>query len=176
MLMALSGAVALLAVACGSGDNGSATASPAGENNNSSAANENAAPDLALQTFNHGEFTLEEHRGQPVVINFWFPSCPPCRAEMPDLQETYEKHKDEGVVFLGVQLLGLDTAEDGREFINDMGITYPAGPDESDIFQSYNVNGFPTTVFLNSEHEIVRKWSGIVDIDRLEEFIADAKA
>jgi len=39
---------------------------------------------------------LSQYLGQPVVVNFWFPSCPPCRAEMPDLEQTFQNHKADG--------------------------------------------------------------------------------
>ena len=139
-----------------------------------------AAPDFNLVLFgnqNHsrGEsITLSQFLGRPVVINFWFPSCPPCRAEMPDLQRTFEEHSADGVQFIGVQLMGLDTAEDGQEFINDIGITYAVGADDNGaIIRAYEVTSFPTTVFLDSDHRVVRKWSGILTESKLGELVRE---
>ena len=75
-----------------------------------------SAPDFELTLFAN-----EDHRAgetlrlsrladRPVVLNFWFPSCPPCVAEMPHFEEAYQKFKPEGVAFIGVQLLGLDSS------------------------------------------------------------------
>ena len=130
------------------------------------------APDFNVETFNHGAFSLSGKTGSPVVINFWFPSCPPCRAEMPDLQEAYEKYGPMGVEFVGVQQLGLDTGEDGRSFLDDLGITYPNFPDMTNKVQlAYRVLAYPTTVFLDREHNIVRSWTGQIGQDDLEEQI-----
>ena len=68
-------------------------------------------------------FDLAEHEGKPVVINFWFPSCPPCRAEIPNFEHAYQTLGPPGtnqIVFVGVQAVGFDTAADGVEFLGKM--------------------------------------------------------
>ena len=70
---------------------------------------------------------LSDLVGKPVVLNHWFPSCPPCVAEMPDFEVAYQKYKDQ-VVFIGVQNMGVDTAENGQEFVNDWASTTPSAP------------------------------------------------
>jgi peroxiredoxin len=121
---------------------------------------------------------LSQFAGQPVVLNFWFPSCPPCVAEMPDLETAYQKFKPQGVEFIGIQLLGLDTVEDGQEFVESIGVNYMIGADQTedssgDIVREYAVRGFPTTVFIRSDQTISRKWSGVLNLEKLEELIAD---
>ena len=116
---------------------------------------------------------MSDLRGKPVVVNFWFPSCPPCVAEMPDLQESFERH-DGDVAFIGVQLVGLDTVSDGQNFIDGLGVTYALGPDEdSTIIRDYSGAGFPTTVFVNKDHVIVRKWTGILNEEKLAELVGE---
>ena len=56
---------------------------------------EQIAKPISGETFFHGNFDLDMHVGKPVLINFWFPSCPPCRAEMPDLQIAFEKYGED---------------------------------------------------------------------------------
>ena len=90
----------LVAVACG--DSASSYDSDA-----------NPAADFELTLYANAEhqagdtITLSQFEGQPVVLNFWFPSCPPCVAEMPDFEKAYQKHKDDGLKMIGIQLLGL---------------------------------------------------------------------
>ena len=127
------------------------------------------APSFTGETFFHGAFNLNMHAGTPVLINFWFPSCLPCKAEMPDLQVTYEKY-DGKVMFIGVQQLGLDSASDGAVFIEDLGITYPSMPDVGSAVQaSYEVFSFPTTVFIDRDHDIARVWTGIINKEQIEQ-------
>ena len=137
------------------------------------------APDFELtlygtETRQTGEtLRLSDLKGKPVVLNFWFPSCPPCVAEMPEFERVYQNHKSYNLEFIGVQLLGLDTAEDGQNFVNEVGVTYALGPDEDDIITKYKVNGFPMTVFIDKEQNIKRRWVGVLNEEKMEEILAD---
>lgn len=137
------------------------------------------APDFELEVFENINYqkgdrvSVSGFEGKPVVVNFWYPSCPPCRLEMPDLQATFEKHKDDGLEFIGVQSLILDTVEEGQDFIDEFGITYAVGPDEEgSILIDYGAVNFPTTVFLDKNHEIVKVWAGLLTAEKLDELIA----
>ena len=181
--------VAILTAACGSGG-GEATPPPPGESGEESAmkteepteANgeeREAAPTFELEVFGNESYAkgevvkLSDFEGTPVVVNFWYPSCPPCRLEMPDFETASRKHKGD-VVFIGIQLLGLDSVQDGQEFIDEFGITYAIGPDaDGSIVIGYNVIGFPTTVFLDSDHNIARNWSGVLNAEKLDELIQE---
>ena len=128
---------------------------------------------FGTENYTKGErIRLSQYLGQPVVVNFWFPSCPPCRAEMPDFERTFQNHKADRVAFIGVQLLGLDTAEDGQAFVDEVGVTYALGPDEgSDITRGYDITSFPTTFFLDRNHKVVRKWVGFLTLEKMEELV-----
>ena len=136
------------------------------------------APDFELTLFgnaNHqaGEpLKMSDLAGRPVVVNFWFPACPPCEEEMPGLQASFERHNGD-VEFVGVQLVGLDSAADGQDFVDDFGLTFSLGPDEGTILRDYNVSGFPTTVFVGEDQRIVRKWTGFITEEKLEEIITE---
>ena len=143
-----------------------------------------AAPDFELTLFGNGDYqagetlSLSDLSGRPVVLNFWFPSCPPCVAEMPHFEESYQRFKPEGVAFVGVQLLGLDTAEDGQRFVERLKVNYALGADERDgafgeIVKDYGVSGFPTTVFIDRDHRIRRTWTGALDADTLDALIRE---
>ena len=175
----------LLVVACSTGAEAPAAQSSKSQPGVSDAsaqvdASADLAPDFQLELFandNHAEgelIKLSQFRGQPVVINFWYPSCPPCRLEMPDLEETFQKHKGDGVEFIGVQLLGLDSVEDGQEFIEEFGISYGVGADpDGSIVRDYRVIGFPTSVFVSRDHQIVRSWAGALTAEKLEELVQE---
>ena len=75
-------------------------------------------------------------------------------------------------MFIGVQLLGLDTAADGQAFVDEIGITYAVGPDEaSDVTRGYEITSFPTTFFLDRDHRVERKWVGILNGEKMEELV-----
>ena len=165
LLLTMMGIVVLALIACGS-DESSEESSVA-----EAAANAayNPAPAISGDTFEHGLFSLEQHEGKPVVINFWFPSCPPCRAEMPDLQASYEQYGDQ-VAFLGVQQLGVDSAANGEAFVRELGLTYPNLPDvESKIQLNYEIFSYPATIFLDKDHNLARTWTGIIGQKQIAE-------
>ena len=138
-----------------------------------------AAPDFEIALFqneNHAEgdvFSLSAVEGQPVVVNFWYPSCPPCRVEMPHFEQASRKYRDSGLQFVAVQTLGLDTAQDGQDFVEDYELSFAVGTDGSDggIARAYEVLNYPSTFFLNGNHEIVKAWAGPLNEEKLEELI-----
>ena len=133
-----------------------------------------AAPNFTAMSTDGFMISLSDYRGFPVILNFWASWCPPCREEIPSLESTYKKYKDQGLVIVGIQSLVLDSVEDGRKFVNEFGITYPVGADvASNIQLSYKIIGFPTTFFINRDHQIIRKWSGLLDNKQLQEFVAE---
>ncbi len=115
-------------------------------------------------------------QGKPVILNFWAGQCPPCRAEMPDLQSFYDQHKGQVLLF-GVDvgpftLLG--TREDAQALLRELDITYPAGSTEdAGVIQAYGVQGMPSTVFIKPNGEIHRKWTGILGEKKLEELAGE---
>jgi hypothetical protein len=87
----------------------------------------------------------------------------------PDLQIAYEKY-GEDVAFIGVQQLGLDSAANGEAFVRELGLTYPNMADINSTVQfGYEVFSFPTTVFLDKNHDIARTWTGIIGEEQLAE-------
>ena len=111
-------------------------------------------------------------RGQPVVLNMWAGLCPPCRAEMPDLQAVHDEYKDR-VVLIGLDVgpfTGLGTRDDGRALVEELNITYPTGSTfDAEIVREYGVLGMPSTYFIKPNGEIFRKWSGLISEDDLKE-------
>lgn len=166
-LLALIGLVAIAAVACGNDDSSSDSVAAGGSGDSSVSVGN--APDIVGETFTHGDFNLEMHTGKPVLVNFWFPSCPPCRAEMPDLQDAFEKYGEQ-VAFIGIEQLGIDSAANGQAFLRELGLTYPNMPDVNSTVQfNYEVFSYPTTIFLDNNHDIARTWTGIIGEKQLGE-------
>ncbi len=137
------------------------------------------APDFELALFGNPNNTegqmvkLSDFKGQPVVVNFWYPSCGPCRLEVPHLEEASRNHKGD-VKFLAAQVSGFDSAEEGQAFVDELGLTFSIGfAEDPQIVADYKIIGFPSSVFLNQRHEIVRTWGGALNLEKLEELIQE---
>ena len=117
------------------------------------------APDFELSTLGGKTVKLSDFRGKHVMVNFWATWCPPCRAEMPDMQKFYD-NKD--VVILAVNLTG---AESGtkvvQEFVDEFGLTFPILLDkEMVVAGQYQIQPIPTTFMIDSKGRIQNKSFG----------------
>ena len=107
-----------------------------------------AAPDLTLQALDGETVTLSDLRGQVVLINFWASWCPPCRNEMPAIQQVYKEYRDEGFTVLAVN----SQEQDARvaAFAEQLGLTFPILMDrDGSVFDDYRVTALPTTFFVD---------------------------
>lgn len=126
------------------------------------AAKEIKAPDFELKDLSGKSVRLSDFKGKVVMVNFWATWCPPCKAEMPDLEKIYGMFKKQGFVVLGVSLDDEPTkAVPGflADFKKDTGvkITYPILVGDEAIADAYGgIRGIPTT-FLIDRKGIVRK-------------------
>ena len=125
------------------------------------------------------ELSVSDLRGKPVVLIFWGGLCPPCRAQLPDLQEFYDEYGGR-VTILGLDIgpfIGLGSAQDGRELLVELDISYPAGstPDET-VVKEYEIIGMPSTFFITADGKIFRKWTGPLNKDKLVEIVEEMLA
>ncbi|MCB0114605.1 MAG: TlpA family protein disulfide reductase [Caldilineaceae bacterium] len=117
---------------------------------------------------------LSDFRGEVVVVNFWASWCPPCRDEAPILEQTWRKYKEQGVVFLGVDIW--DTEQDARAYMEEFGITFPNLIDERGrIAVEYGLTGVPETYFVTPDGMISRRVIGAINRTTLEQNIEEAR-
>ena len=120
--------VAVVVVAIYSGDSGS-SASSGGNQADGVVENFSFTLFQGEKVLGAEKMEMDQLLGKPIVLNFWAGQCPPCRAEMPDLQRFYDGSKED-VTLLGIdvsQFTGLGTRRDARNLLKELGITYPAG-------------------------------------------------
>ena len=108
------------------------------------------APNFTLDTLDGNKVALSDLRGKIVVVNIWATWCPPCRAETPALEKSYEQYKDSGVVILGVDSTNQDSLSDVTSFVQEYKLTYPILLDrDGRVGYLYQIKGLPSTFFIN---------------------------
>lgn len=130
-------------------------------------------------TDQYGEtHTLSDYKGKTVVLNFWATWCPPCRAEMPDIQniyEGYESTENASVVILGIAAPGLGREQDEEGitgFLTENGYTYPVLMDtDGAVFGAYGIHSYPTTFFVNEDGKVFGYITGQMNQSILEDAI-----
>jgi cytochrome c biogenesis protein CcmG/thiol:disulfide interchange protein DsbE len=113
---------------------------------------------------------LSDFRGTPVVVNFYYSTCAPCKNEIPTFVEA-EQALGESVVFLGV-----DWLEDGDKAVSILdkyGAKYPAVLDRSgSVAEHYRVGGFPASFFIDREGVLQVLRTGEVHENMLAGYLA----
>ncbi len=108
------------------------------------------APDFTLTDLEGNSVTLSEYRGKVVFINFWATWCPPCRAEMPEIEAVYQEYKDKGVVVFGVDIL--EPEDVVRQFVEQGGYSWIFVLDATGaVSDDYRITAIPTSFFIDRE-------------------------
>lgn len=108
------------------------------------------APDFTLPTLDNETVTLSDLRGQVIILNLWTSWCPPCREEMPALNEVYQRYKEDGLVVLAVNSTVQDSEAAAREFAAEYAFEFPILLDHDGIVtRAYQLQSLPTTFFID---------------------------
>ncbi|CAM3742256.1 peroxiredoxin family protein [Mesobacillus zeae] len=123
---------------------------------------ENRAPDFSLTDINGQEVRLSDYKGKKVLLNFWATWCPPCRAEMPYMEEMFKEHKNEGYEIVAVNMTSSEKNKGNIEpFVKEYGLTFTIPLDEKgEISTLYEVMAYPTSYFIDSDGIIRSKSIG----------------
>ena len=138
------------------------------------------APDFSLADPNGRIYRLSQLRGKPVIVNLWATWCPPCRAEMPELEAQYKQYSAQGLVVLGVNATDQDAPLDIVPFVQEYGLTFPILLDETGaVGKAYELRSLPSTFFINRDGTIAEvviggPMSGALLRTHIEEILASA--
>jgi thiol-disulfide isomerase/thioredoxin len=157
--------------------------SPVSEQNNSSTTSNNKATfknakvkaaDFKLKDLNGKEVSLSDFKGKKIFLNFWASWCPPCKAEMPDIEKLYQETKDSDLVILAVNLAEDNTTV--QNFIKNNKYTFPVLLDpDNDAAIKYQIVSIPTSYFIDKEGNIVDKHIGSMTLENMKSYIDNIK-
>jgi len=121
-----------------------------------------SAPDFTLKDLSGNAVSLQGFKGKIVFLNFWATWCPPCRLEMPTMEELHKEFSDRGLVILAINFR--EGPEKIKAFYTERNLTMPALLDpEEKVFGLYKAWSLPTTYLINRDGEIVGKVIGYRD-------------
>lgn len=130
-----------------------------------------ASQDFTATTVDGTKISLSQFKGQAVWLTFGASWCAACKAEAPDIEAAYKKHKGDGVVVLQVSI-----SEDSatvRDYTERIGLTFPqiADPDTR-IASAYRVNGIPAHYFIDRTGVLRLMKTGGLSPDQMDEALA----
>ncbi|MDX6585979.1 MAG: hypothetical protein QOI31_452 [Solirubrobacterales bacterium] len=111
--------------------------------------------------------SIEDYRGQWVLLNIWASWCGPCKDEAPDLVDFHREHEGPDFTVLGIQTQ--DGTDDGLEFVEEFGLNYPSIRDGSgDYADDLGASGVPETILIDPEGNVAYYRPGPVDEEILQ--------
>jgi peroxiredoxin len=129
------------------------------------------SPEIKLTNLADTNVSLEDYAGNIIMLNTWATWCPPCRAEMPDLQAFFERYKDKGFSLIGINI------GETREQVLNFGIEYELSfplwldPDEKSL-RALNTISLPYSIVMDRTGVVRYAWSGATCEEALERVVA----
>ncbi|NIR96654.1 MAG: TlpA family protein disulfide reductase [Gammaproteobacteria bacterium] len=109
---------------------------------------------------------LEDFRGRVVLLNFWATWCPPCREEMPSMQQLYQDRTDEGLTVVAVSV-DRGSPEEVRAYVEELELTFPVLHDRDNrVSDRYRIPGVPVSYLVDRRGRIAYKVLGSIDWSR----------
>ncbi len=125
------------------------------------------APVFSLGDDRGATVSLAQYRGKLVVMNLWASWCPPCRAEMPDLQRLSSAYAARGVQVVGVN--EGEAAQRASAFAASLGIHFPIWLDADQRYgRLYAALGLPTTVVIGRSGVVLKGFDGPLTFDQMQ--------
>jgi len=131
------------------------------------------APDFTVVDLDGKEFILSEHTGKVIFVNFWATWCPPCRAEIPNFIEVFDKYKDKGLLIIGISL-DRGNPNKIKSFVEEYEINYPVAKGSMRLARDYGTGRVvPETFILDKKGRIMHKHIGYMDKEQAEQYFLE---
>jgi thiol-disulfide isomerase/thioredoxin len=128
------------------------------------------APSLTLLDTEGKPVSLNDYYGQVVLVNVWAIWCPPCRAELPILQEYYKDHRKQNFLVVGID--AGDEVEDILYHVKFFKLTFPNWQDPNkDATRAFEVLSLPSSYVIDRNSRIRLTWMGAANRESLEQYV-----
>ena len=155
----------------GTGSDGVTQVDLAGDASGAAPAVGAVPPGFSGVTYDGTAVSLADYAGKPMWLTFGASWCPDCRSEVPDVEATYQKYKDQGLVVLGVFIS--ESAADISGYAGRAGLTFPIVVDERTVIAStYRTMGIPTHFFIGADGKIREIRIGALHRDDMDRAVA----
>lgn len=130
------------------------------------------APQLVLKDLSGKQVSLDDYRGNVILVNLWATWCPPCREEMPTLQAFYQKYKESGFVLIAIDQE--ETLEVVQPFVDEFGLTFPVWLDpDYEAQRKFNTMNLPSSYVIDRTGMVRLTWIGGISKKNLEKYVPD---
>lgn len=130
------------------------------------------APSFSIESLDGGTVSLDDYRGEIVVLNFWATWCGPCREEAPAFRRLSREYEGKGVQFLGMNYR--DDRAAALSFFREFRLRYPSGFDPwGSLADDFRLYAMPTTFLIDANGVIRYRFVGYLDEDTLRSAIDD---
>lgn len=129
------------------------------------------APALTLNDARGDQHSLSDYRGQVVLVNLWATWCPPCKAEMPNLQSFYQKHQQDGFTVIAID--DGDPTADVIAFVNEYGLTFPVwlDPTYQATDHAFKTANLPSSYVIDRTGKVRLAWVGAISEANLDKYV-----
>jgi len=128
------------------------------------------APALSLVGLDGEPVSLDDHLGQVVLVNNWAIWCPPCKAEMPVLQDYFESYRRQGFTIIGIE--SGEPIADVVAFVEQYGLSFPVWPDQSQkALVAFQNGSLPSSYVIDRQGQVRFAWTGAINREMLEKFV-----
>jgi peroxiredoxin len=129
-----------------------------------------AAPQLALTSLQGNPVSLADFRGKVILVNNWATWCPPCQAELPELQAYYQAHAKQGFVIVGIE--SGEPAATVSGFVHRLGLTFPIWLDpDGTALDAFENMSLPSSYLMDQKGVLRMSWTGQINQDTLEKYV-----
>ena len=117
-------------------------------------------------------FSLDSHKGRPVIVRFFLVNCPYCKADTPIFNKFYDKYRQKGFEIVYINNNGANSAE-VQNFTDELQIQFPVIYDpDGRLAKKYNIKAQPLTLILSPEHKLLAALLGGVSEAELKELLS----